>query len=86
MMVVKKHTLTWDIICVFMPFSKTFQWESFKLPPQILVQYVKVRSIKALNRRDLSSQHVTLTTASFLKVPINTFIPAIPRLLLDGSE
>ena len=34
---------------------------------------MKVGSTKALNRWDLSSQHVTPTTASFLKVPINSF-------------
>ena len=25
--VVKGHTLTWDIICIFMPCSKTFHWD-----------------------------------------------------------
>ena len=38
-------------------------------PPQILVPYVKVGSTTTLNRCALSSQHVTPTTVSFLKVP-----------------
>ena len=48
-----------------MPFSKTFQREFFKSPPQILVPYVKAESAKASNKCDLSSQHVTPTIASF---------------------
>ena len=40
----------WDIICSFMPFSKTFQWEFFKSSPKISVPYVKIGSTKALNR------------------------------------
>ena len=49
----------WDIICIFIPFSKTFQWEFLKLCPQISVPCVKVASTKALNRWDLRSHHVT---------------------------
>jgi hypothetical protein len=41
------------------------------------MSYSKVGSTKALNRWDLSPQHVTLTIASFLEVPIKAFIPAI---------
>ena len=37
---------------------------------QILVPYVKVGSIKALNRWNMSSQHVTPTIASVLEVAI----------------
>ena len=59
---IKEHTLTWDdTICISMPFSKTFQWESlnFESPPQISVPYVKVGSTKVLHtRRELSSHHV----------------------------
>ena len=54
----------WDIICIFMPFLKTFQWEFCKSPSQISMPYVKVGSTKILNRCDLSSQDVTPTTAS----------------------
>ena len=50
------------------PSRKTFRWEFFKSPPQISVPYVKVESILALNKWDLSSQHVTPTISSFLKV------------------
>ena len=44
------------------------------------------RKHQSLDRQDLSSQHVTLTTASFLKVFIKAFILAILCLLLDGSK
>ena len=43
-------------------------------------------STNALNRCDLSSQHVTPTIASFLKVAIKAIILAIRRLLLEGSK
>jgi hypothetical protein len=41
-----------------------------KSPPRTSMPYVKVGSTEALNRWDLSSQHVTLAIVSFLKVPI----------------
>ena len=43
----------------------------FQVASQISMPYVKVGSNKPLNRWNLSSQHVTPTTTSFLKVPIN---------------
>ena len=48
----------------------------FQVTSQIAMRYVKVGSTKALNSWNLSSQHVTPTTASFLKVPIKALILA----------
>ena len=48
--------------------------------------HVKVGSAKALNRWDLSSQHVTPTTISFLKAVIKAFTLAIHRLLLMSQS
>ena len=75
--VVKERTLMWDIMCIFMPFSKTFQCGFLKLPIQILVSYVKVGSTNALNRGEFSSQQVNSSTASILKVPVKAYIPTI---------
>ena len=47
---------------------------------------MKVGSTNALNRWNLSSQHVTPITASFLKVSIKAFILAILHLLIDGLK
>ena len=55
--------------------SQNLPMDFFKLAPHISATYVKVRSIKALNKWDLNSQHVIPTTASFLKVVIKDFIP-----------
>lgn len=54
-----------QFLYIFMPFSKTFEREFFKSPHQILVPYVKVGSIKALDKWDLSSQCVTPIVAYF---------------------
>ena len=47
---------------------------------------MKVGNTKALNKCDLSSQHVTPTTLPFLKVPIKAFMLVILHLLLDDSK
>jgi hypothetical protein len=47
---------------------------------------VKVGSTKALNKWDVSFQHVTSTTAYFYNVPIKAFILVTLHLLLGGLE
>ena len=58
----------------------------FQVSSQISMPSVKVGNTKALNRRDVSFKDVTPTIASFLEVPVNTFVPAILHLLRNGSK
>ena len=65
----------WDIICIFIPFSKTSN-ESFSIAfPKYsaICESWKVGSTKPLNTWDLSSQYETPTTP-FLQVPINVHL------------
>ena len=65
-----KNTLWYEVSYVSLCPSRKPSKECFSNhPPQILVPYVKVGSTTTLNRCALSSQHVTPTTVSFLKVP-----------------
>ena len=61
---------------------ENFSMKVFQVASLESVPYVKVGSTKAMNRWDLSSQHVTPTTTSFLEVPVKFFILAILCLLL----
>jgi hypothetical protein len=72
MLLSDSNTDTMDVVDVACPSASCVQ----------VAPYVKVISTKALNRWDLSSQHVTSTTTSFLEVPIKFFILAILCLLL----
>ena len=62
---------------IFMPSPKPSNESFSSLLPKFHNDYVKVGSNRALNGWDLSTQHVNLTIASFLEVPIQTFVHTI---------
>ena len=77
--VVEEHSLTCDVIYIFMPFSKNFQWEFFKSRPQIWVPYVRVGSTRAymwVSNMWLQLLPLSLTCPSrpsYLRVPFFAF-------------